>query len=398
MPSVEMEPSSARTRHVRQASMQRRVMLLASSLGRGGAERQMVELANRLDPRRFDVHVASLSRDNPFWNEFASHIRHRHIVDKRWRWDVTIFSRLARLLSGQRIELVHAFHFDAEIIARLASRLLSRGPVVIGSERNSDHPGMWWRGGVDRLTRHLTHRIIANSKAGKVFRQWTLRCADDFIDVVYNGVDSASFSPGGGKVVRESLEVGNDEFMVAMVASFKPQKNHAMFFEMARLVLERVPGVRFLLVGGILKTGPHGSNSYHNTVNTLMDRMRLRQHCIFVGHQVRVVDYYRASDVVVLTSIHEGTPNVVLEAMACGRPVVVTDVADNREVVGDGGYVVPLDDAEAMANRVVALLMDPTERASRADLGRQRVVEMFSLKRMVDRTAAIYDDALSKAR
>jgi glycosyltransferase involved in cell wall biosynthesis len=365
-----------------------RVLIVISGLGRGGAERQAVALANHLDPGACVVRVISTTSENPLAAGLAPHVGFE-ALPKRWRFDVTMVWRLAAAIRRFAPDVVQAYHFDAEILSRVATALVSTAPVV-GSERNSAHPGMLWRSPIDRLTTFGCSHIVANSRAGLAYRAAQLRRPPAYFSVVYNGVDAQTFCPGPAAAGRQRLALASDDRVVLMIANFKPQKNHRLFFEMASRVVAHVPSARFVLVGGTLTAGPHTSGPYEREVNALVDRLGLRPRCVFAGVQDDLAPLYRAADVVALTSLHEGTPNVVLEALACGRPVVVTDVADNREIVGDAGFVVPPGDPEVFAARVIELLKDGALHARLAARARQRALERFTFPRVAEETEAIY--------
>ena len=371
-----------------------RVLIAISGLGRGGAERQVVALANHLDPAACDVRVISTTTDNPLAAGLAPHVGFE-VVAKRWRFDASMVWRLAAAMRRFAPDVVQAFHFDTEVLARVAA-MLAGGVPVIGSERNTEHPGMSWRAPIDRFTSALCRHVIANSRAGAAYRAALLRRPESYFSVVHNGVDADAFSPGPAAPGRRRLGLADADRVVLMVANFKPQKNHALVFEMARLVAERVPAARFVLVGGTLAAGPHDSGPYHQEMNALVDRLGLRARSVFAGVQDDLAALYRAADVVVLTSRHEGTPNVVLEAMACGRPVVVTDVADNREIVADAGFVVPLGQPELFASRVADLLTDEHLCARLAERARARALERFTFTRAANETLEVYRRVVEK--
>lgn len=365
-----------------------RVLIVVSGLGRGGAERQAVALANHLDPSACEVRMISTTTDNPLGAGLAPHVG-LEIIAKRWRFDVSMVRRLAAAIRRFAPDIVQTYHFDAEILTRVAARLASRVPVV-GSERNTEHPGRWWRAPIDRLTSAGCSHVIANSRAGAAYRATLMRRPSSYFSVVHNGVDADVFSPGPAGPGRRRLLLSDSDRVVLMVANFKPQKNHGLFFEMARRVADRVPEARFVLVGGVLATGPHASGPYHREMSALVDRLALAPRCVFAGTQDDLAPLYRAADVIVLTSRHEGTPNVVLEALACGRPVVVTDVADNREIVGDAGFVVPLGQPELFASRVVELLTDEELSAHLGARARARALERFTFARVAAETESVY--------
>jgi glycosyltransferase involved in cell wall biosynthesis len=185
-----------------------------------------------------------------------------------------------------------------------------------------------------------------------------------------------------------------------MFASFKTQKNHPMFFRAARRVLDQHPEAVFLCVGEALHGGLQGSDAYRGRMQSLLHELGLRDAVRLVGNRDDLRPWYAACDVTVLTSLREGTPNVLLESMACGVPVVATDVADNALVVPNGrvGFVVAYDDDAAMAERVSGLLARPEERRGMGRAARAWVEREFSLTRLAERTAAVYRMVLDRRR
>lgn len=387
-------------------------MLLVSSLEPGGAERQVVQLARNLDRKRFDPVVCSLSESVPLADELRDRESELVVVEKRWRYDATPVWRVARVMRDRGVSIVHAFLFDAEMVARLAARLAGV-PVVIGSERNTDYRRTMVQSLCQRLTRGMFDGLIANSQSGRRFAMRTLGIAGDRIHVVRNGVNLEQFRPLDGSCARQQLGIEADEVVVGMVGSFKPQKNHLMFLQVARRVVERLPRSRFLFVGGRLNeggeklpslrpgTGFHRNvAAYHRQVSETIDELGLRERCLLVGKVGNMAEMYSACDVTVLTSHHEGTPNVLLESMACGVPVVATNVSDNAFVVPDGevGYLVEPDNVAGMVERVCGLLGDRAVRRRMGVAGRKWVEKEFSTAILARNTEAVYLELLEKKR
>jgi glycosyltransferase involved in cell wall biosynthesis len=370
-------------------------MLLISNLEYGGAQRQVVELANHLDPERFEVHVGSLSDYLPLAEGLRCPV---HVVRKRWKYDLTVVPRLARLLRRLRIDLVQSYLFDADVAARLAGRLA--GAAVVGSERNTDYELRPQQRIGYRLTHGLADLIIANSRAGAAFNGRLLGYDPEFYRVVHNGVDTTRFRPGDASALRTELGLAADERVVGMFASFKEQKNHPLAFEAARRVLAAEPQARFVFVGDVLWAGLHGSDAYRERMERLVDEMGIRPRCLFLGNRSDVAELYRACDVTLLPSLFEGTPNVVLESLASGVPVVATDVADNRIIIPDGevGHVVPLGDPDALAARLLALLRDDAARRRLGQAARAWAEREFATDVLARKTGAIYEEVLQRRR
>jgi glycosyltransferase involved in cell wall biosynthesis len=380
-------------------------MLLVGSLEHGGAQRQVVELARHLDPERFAPLVCSLSPAVPLAAGLPDRVE-LFVAPRRWRFDPFPVFQVARLLRRRRVLLVHAFLFDAEMAARLAAPLAGVRAVV-GSERNSNYrrPGLqrWCL----RATRGAVGAVIANSHAGKTFHVATVGTDPERVHVVPNGVDVERFRPGDRAAARRELGLPPDAVVVGMVASFKPQKNHFMLLETASRLRERMPGLVFACAGEALAgaaggalgagTGRHrGVDEYHRRVREAIAREGLGDTVRLLGAVAAVERLHAACDLTVLTSDHEGTPNVLLESLACGVPAVATDVGDNARVLGAGRYgaLVAAGDAAAMASSVEALLRDPSRREAMGRAARAWVEQEFSTRALAERTGRIYDDLL----
>lgn len=364
------------------------VMLLTSSLERGGAERQVVELANMLDERRFRVVVCSLSHDNPLAPQLRDAATRFVVESKRGKYDWGLVPRMARLMKRLRIDVVHSFMFDAEMVGRLAGRL-ARVPAVIDSNRCPHLRRKRFKLWLSRVTAGCFDVMIANSWAGRDFEHQRQGIALNRLCVIPNGVDTARFAPRDGSAKRAELGISPEAQVVGMFAHFRGNKNHRMYIETAARVLRQRPGVLFLCVG---KPDGDGPESRYAAATAQVARHGIGGAVRFLGDRSDVSELYNACDLKVLCSNFEGTPNVVLEAMASGLPVIATDVSDNRRLIVDGetGYVVPPDDDAAAAARVLELLDDSAKRGRFAAASRARVEREYSTAALAQRTADVY--------
>ena len=230
------------------------VAIVISNLEFGGAQQQIVELANNLGPDRFDAHVVSLAKFVPLASSLRIPKERQHIVAKRWKFDVTVPLRLASLFRSIDAKIVHGFLFDAEIACRLAARLAGI-EICIGSERNCDYTRRKIQLFAYRVTKSLQIKCVANSNAGAKFNSELLDYPDDHYAIVHNGVNISRFRPGDGTAVRERHEIRPNETVVGVFGSFKAQKNHKLFFKAAAVLAARHSNVRFLLVGDQLQGG-----------------------------------------------------------------------------------------------------------------------------------------------
>ena len=389
-----------------------RVMLLTSSLEHGGAEQQVVELVRALDPARFQPLVCSLSPEVPLAEGLPDPARQLAVVPKRWRFDVTTVPRVALVMREEHVDLVHSFLFDADLVARIAARRAGV-PVVVASERNSDYRRPLLQKVLLTLTRGMVDALIANSDAGRRFAIRTLGMAEGDVYVVHNGVDVDRFRPREQDEARRGLDLPAGIPIVGMVASFKPQKNHFLFLDVARRVLARIPQAVFVCAGEPLSgagtgalslrpgTGAHRNvDEYHRRVVQTIKDYGLEARCRLLGRVDSVQRVYNACDLTLLTSRHEGTPNVLLESMASGVPVLATAVADNAEIVPEGrvGHVFSTEDAAGMADRTCALLADTGGRLAMGRAARGWVEREFSTTALAAKTGTIYEALLQRKR
>jgi glycosyltransferase involved in cell wall biosynthesis len=373
------------------------VVLVVDDLGFGGAERQVVELANRMDPTVFDVHVCALSEHVPLSDMLIDARRRLHIIPKRSSLDFTLIPRLAHLLRALHADIVHGYLFRAEIASRLAG-CIARTKLVIGSERNANRVLGKRYILAYKWTRWCADLIIANSYAGAESNARVFGRPPSDYRIVHNGVDAERFYPSDPRPIREELAIPAQDSVVGVFANFKKQKNHALLFRAFRLVLDSFPQARLLIVGEQPMDRRGTPDDYRGQLDHLLDVLGIRRQCTFLGHRKDVERLYPACDITVLPSLHEGTPNVLLESMACGVPVVATSVCDNPYIVRDGevGYLVAVGDEGQMANRITQLLGNPALRQEMGRKARTWVLREFSSKRLAEKMGATYLELLGK--
>ncbi|GAA2450729.1 GT4 family glycosyltransferase PelF [Streptomyces glaucus] len=199
------------------------------------------------------------------------------------------------------------------------------------------------------------------------------------IRTVYNGVDPAAFPPAGPE--PETLTL-------SWAGRVDPIKDLETLIRAFALVRARLPEVRLRLFGGT----PRGGEGYRERCEALAAELGHADAVTFEGRVDDIKDAYAAGNVVMLSSISEGFPFTLIEAMSCGRATVSTDVGGVREAVGDTGLVVPPRDPAAMAAAALELLGDPARRRAMGEAARLRVIEQFTLRQTIDTFRAIYHE------
>ncbi|PHQ51764.1 glycosyl transferase [Streptomyces cinnamoneus] len=199
------------------------------------------------------------------------------------------------------------------------------------------------------------------------------------IRTVYNGVDPAAFPPAGPEPDVPTL---------SWAGRVDPIKGLETLIRAFALVRKEIPDARLRLFGGT----PRGGEGYRTACEALAAELGAADAVTFEGRVEDIRDAYAAGNVVMLSSISEGFPFTLIEAMSCGRATVSTDVGGVREAVGDSGLVVPPRDPQSMARAALRLLRDPGLRATMGESARLRVVEQFTLRQTISAFRDIYHD------
>jgi glycosyltransferase involved in cell wall biosynthesis len=386
----------------------------------GGIRLHVHNLAFGLNRDDFATGVACPPvRRNAFGDDdFVERLRERevpvHLVPMRREphpaHDLRALVALLRL--ARQYDVVHAHSSKAGFLARLAGRLAGAPAVVYTPNAFSflGDPGavrsrVYFA--LERFAARFTDVLIACSPsearaAERLLPRERIRVIPNAVDV---GAISATGRRGDGATGREtglrhdhlaalggappSPQARSAESprrpvtFVGMVARLVPQKAPEVFVRAAAHVARARPEVRFWVAGdGELRAG----------VEALAEQLGVASAIEFMGHRRDVPALLRASDLFVLTSRYEGLPYSVLEAMACGLPVVATRAPGTVDVVEDGvtGILVPVEDAEAVATAILALLDDPARARALGEAGRRHVAERFSLAGMLAAHEALY--------
>ena len=356
-----------------------RIALAITDLDVGGAERCLVDLATRLDPSRFDPVVYCLgprpSNDGescaPALESAGIAVRY---LNGRGNWQAAgLIRRMTRLLAEQGPALVQSFLFHANLAGRIAARRAGVPRVVSGVRVAEQHSR--WHLWADRLTTGWVDRYACVSQAVARFTAEQGRIPPEKLVVIPNGIEVAKY-PAAVPAPRESLGAGPARRLVTYVGRLERQKGVRWLLGSAPGWLSQVPDSDLLVVG----KGPERSD-----LEALCRAHAIGDRVHFAGWRPDVPEILAASQLLVLPSLWEGMPNVVLQAMASRLPVVATDVEGVRELLGPEAacQTVPYGDSRALGEAIVRLLSRPDEANEVGQRNRRRAESEFTLQGMV---------------
>lgn len=363
-----------------------RVALCITDLDVGGAERALVELAMRVDRSRFTPTVFSLAPRPPASAYSLARTLEEagidpHFLGARSVWQFPSAVRgLTRHLLDAKPDLVQTFLFHANIVGRLAARRAGVPRVVSGIRVAEPRR---WHAWAERLTRHRVDRHVCVSRAVAEFAARRMGLDPDTLLVIPNGVDVGRYEecvPAD----PVSLGVRRGRRLVSFVGRFDRQKGVDLLIESAGRWLAKLPDCDLILVG---------RGSLESQLRERARHLGIGGRVFFLGWRSDVPAILTASSLAVLPARWEGMPNVLLEAMAAGLPVVAADVEGVGELLGPQAeaQVVPPGAARALAERIIRVLSDPDHAAKLGQLNRARARSEFTIERTVTAYESLWE-------
>ncbi len=353
-----------------------RTMFLLSSMPVGGAETLLVNLVRGFDRTRIEPLVGCLKQKDVLGQRLAEEIP---VFDRliEHKYDFRVIRRLKNIFLEQSVDAVITVGAgDKMFWGRLAARQ-ARLPVVLSALHSTG-----WPDGVGRLNRMLTGITDGFIAVASQHAEYLIE-AEGFpsskVFLIPNGIDTRHFQLDleQRQQWRKRLNIAPQAPVVGIVAALRPEKNHRLFLEVARRVAQQAADAEFVIAGD----GPA-----REELVAVAEEFGIDQRVHFLGSVDNVVGVLSMLDLFALTSDNEASPVSIMEALSCQRPVVATDVGSISETVraGENGLLVPVGDADRMAEGWLEILGNPELRKSMGELGRKHVVHSSSLDRMIE--------------
>ncbi len=373
-----------------------RVMHVITGLGLGGAETTLSKLVSRMDRKRYQSVVYSMTDPGPVADTIRKEgVEVRSLGMKRGVPDARALARLIREIRTWRPMVLQTWMYHADLLGGIAARLCGRVPVVWNirhSEliRGSDR-AMTIRVAqlCARLSLRLPARIVCCAEASRTIHTRMGYLGTRMV-MIPNGFDTELYRPlpDAKRLCEEQFGIPANTEVISLIARYHPQKDHRTFLEAASLLAREYSHVRFVMCGD-------GVDAGNQELMSVIDRLQVRENTILLGRrtQQEIALVMSRSVLTTNTSRGEGFPNVVGEAMACGTVCVVTDVGDSARIVGDCGVVVQPDSARDLAEAWRQVMsMETGSREMKGLAARRRVEEHFTLPAVVKRYEDLYSE------
>jgi glycosyltransferase involved in cell wall biosynthesis len=371
-----------------------RVLELRSVRGTGGGPEKTILLgAKRADPKRFAITVCYIrdERDDVFAiDRWAKDLGVDYIeVTERNSFDRGIWPKLRALVREKQIDIVHAHEHKTDLLALL----LGRYERIVPMSTAHAWVGHSWKEQIyyavdKRILTRFPHVVAVSSEIRDVLVK---HGADPSrITVVLNAIDPNRFTrdPARRPAARAAFGLQDDEIAIGAVGRLEAQKRFDLLMDAFARVSRDLPQLKLKLLIA-------GDGSLKAELGEKLKQLGLDQpeRCRLIGHTTDIPGFHHALDLMVQSSIYEGTPNVVLEAMALETPIIATDVGGTKELAHDREHalIIPPGDVDALVRAMREALENPQARGDRVKAARARVEGELSFDRRMDTVEAIYE-------
>ena len=364
----------------------------------GGAERMLLAFLSKADRTRFNMMACCPSQAENFCREVVKFNTKLITLDI----DITrlntlnilnpsLILRLAKIFRQENIHVLHSYLFAANMRGRISGWLV-RVPVIISGQRSTDDWRRKWHSIFDKTTSFMVDKYISNSTAGSNALIKRDKISYSKIITIPNGIDTERFkivSKDKIQSLRRDMNIRENEFVVGTVCRLQPVKDLHTFLLAASIVRKKIPNAKFIIVG---------DGSLREELEIFAYEHNLSENVVFTGFQNDITLFIPTFDVFVLTSLWEGMPVSILEAMASGKPVVATNVGSVAELVepNKSGILISPKDFVMLANSIIQLLEDDKTRINMGSNARKRAERYFALDKMVDDIQNVYVEEVEK--
>ncbi len=362
-----------------------------SSVTAGGAERQIYELARRLNKSKHDVTIASLEMTAPSKRDTVDINGFKFILFPLRRiYGISGFVQglnFFKFLKEEKADILMTFHFSSDMWGTILGKLAGV-PVIISNRRDM---GFW------RSRRHIeaykiinrwVDKIIVNAVATKTKFILEENLKADKVEVIYNGIDILSqTNPDDVIRLKKQFNIKEDEIVIVHVASLKPVKGHEYLLRAIAQISYTVTHVRLVLIG---------KDELSGQLQALAQELGIEKHVLFLGSRDDARNLIALADICVLPSLSEGMSNAILEYMASAKPVVTTNVGGNPELIEHGcqGLLCPKENVLELKNALEELIADGHRRLVMGQNGLQKVQKDFSMGKMVSTYESLFSRLL----
>jgi len=366
-----------------------RILHVIDTTGPGGAETVFIELLSRLQSDRYES-IVVIRGTGWVYDELSHRGFEPYIVDAKGSFNFRYLLELMKIVRKEKIDLIQAHLLGSGVYCSIVS-LLTRVPVVVTLHGLVDVDGERFLSAKFFIINKFSNRLVLVSKDLLSHLRGIVALNDEAISVIYNGADLKSYALEKHQKLKVELGLNSADVLIGSVGNVRPAKAYDILLRAAALLAQREPRVKFLVVGDT-------ENNLFQEISALRSELSLDETVFFLGFRQNIPEFLAGIDIFLLSSISEGCPVSVAEAMASHVPMVVTDCGGVSEMVEDGSSALMCEPGspEAILGSLERLLNDHVLREKLAKNGWEVSKLKFSMNAMLNSYRSIYEGLLGK--
>lgn len=366
------------------------VLFIIMQMEMGGSERLVHNLVLKLDRNLFNPSIAWFFGDR-ILKEFRDLNVPLYHVPKVKRIDFSAMEQMGRIIRDNNIHIVNAHHFMSFFYAFYGSKIRNQAKLIYTehSEWEIEKIPLKWRMVGSYLLKRADAAVGVSTAVARQIKE-KFKTADSKIVTIQNGVDIEAFGSGNEKTeLRKKLGITDNEKIIGIVANFKKIKNHIFLLRAFNELVKECKNVKLLLIGQGFDGDP--ANSEHEIQNFISEK-RLTKNILGLSYRSDIPELLSIMDIFCLTSLKEGLPLSLIEAMAAGLPVVGTDVEGIRDVIipHKNGYLAEVGDVPGLKGLLQTLIENASLRQKFGQESKILARERYSFGECIKKYEALF--------
>ena len=366
-----------------------KVLHLVEDLKIGGLERVIESIVIGLDNDRYDAEVWCLAHGGEIAQELIEKGITVKILGMKSYYNPLKIVALSRLMKKEKIKILHTHGYFGSTFGRLAA-ILGRVPVIIAHVHSTYYGYNKRNILIERFLSFFTDKIVCVSVAVQKFILEVEGINEKKTLVIYNGIEEPNTYETELNVNRKSFDISDSDIVVITVASLTPHKGHGVLIDAMHVLTQKYQNLKLLIVGD----GP-----LRNDLAEYVKGLELTRNVVFTGLRKDIYWLLRLSDIFVLPSLErEGLGMAIIEAMACGLPVIGTRLGGIPEVIEEkaNGLLCTPGNPEELAAAIEKLINDNKVRVEMGQVGRKIYEEKFTVVKMVENIESLYNELIKR--
>ena len=364
------------------------ILFIISSLEFGGAQRQVIDLVNRMSEDHFNIHLLTFERQLAQLDRLDKIKVVFHSFPRQHKFDLSPTREIAKIIRNKKIDIIHCtnqisllFGFFGKLRSRKRIKLVFAIHTTVA--RDLKHEVLDWFLFAPLMIFCQFIITVCHNQRFLWSKKYPL-LREKFI-TIYNGIDMDSnkitLTEKDRDRIKKTLGFRDREFIIAILAEFRPEKGHEYVFYAVKKLLGSGYDIKLLLIG---------DGERKEYLQSLSHRLSIYDNIIWLGFQKDPGQYLSISDVVIFAAL-ESFSIAMLEAFSLGIPVVAADAGGTPEMLQDGenGFLFKLKDIDSMVKKITLLITDIDLRNKLAGNSRDSVINRFSIEKMVDKTETL---------